>query len=119
MKPSSGDASGGRPSGSTARRCASSIRSSTASTSVILLSIYVLMPIAKVHPVQVIEHRLSAAILNLSVQRSEVFPITQLRVANSKRRITPFKSACRNDPSRLRQHHHMQEIPHLNEINAL
>ena len=68
---------------------------------------------------QIAKHRLSAAIFDLPMQGSEVSFVTSLRGANRDSSVTPFKSARRNDPAWLSQHHHVKEVGHLNKIEGL
>jgi hypothetical protein len=50
------------------------------------------MPIAKVHPTQLVEQRFRAAIVDLVVQGPEVFSVAALRRVNGQRSITSLKS---------------------------
>src|SRR5262245_56677230 len=77
------------------------------------------MPIPKLQPFQVIEHRLRTTLSNLPMQLSEIFPVSTLHSRHFKRGIPTFISPSRNYPPWLCQHHHMQIIGHLNKIDAL
>src|SRR5262249_5388232 len=77
------------------------------------------MPIAKVHPPKIVEHRLSTPPNNLLVQCPKTSLSTPASTTNGQCGLSAFMSSRRNNPSRLRQHHNRQIIGHLNKVDPL
>ena len=68
------------------------------------------MPIAQVHPLQIVEHRFSTAVVDLIVQRLEVSPISPISGADSERSVASLIASCRNDPAGFGEHYDVHRL---------
>src|SRR5262245_10007123 len=76
------------------------------------------MPVIQLHLPQIVEHRLGSALIYLAMQRLEVTSIAPSADAHIERGVSPFIPARWNNPSRLCQHHHVQEVGNLKDVNS-
>jgi hypothetical protein len=76
------------------------------------------MPVAQILLPKFVEHRLSPAVSDLIVQRSEVRTFTAHSGTNSERSVASFKATGWNNPAGFGEHYDAQQVAHLECVDA-